>query len=518
MMLRKTFKISIGYILPALFLFTQAASADSDGDGIGDGVDNCPTTYNPSQLDADMDGIGNVCDPANTCSGETVVLGAAHDNVDRNTYCAAEASIETTTGNSVAPTGQFVMSSPSITINKEFFVEDGGVLEAGPNQVAPCIQLELYPDVDGDGYGDKNASYLLACPGEEPPGYVENNLDCDDGSADINPDADELCDGVDNNCNQEVDENPIDGITYYLDADRDGYGGFGGTIEACGPPDGYADNQTDCNDANPDINPGATEVCDGLDNNCDTIVDNVLDPPLCSSQEGVCNGAVMICTGFGGWQDCDTPEYEESEESCDGLDNDCDGITDEETDSSCDDGNPCTTNVCDNGTCTNPPDDGAPCDTGDACTTGDVCIDGACMPGAPVVCDDSDPCIAASCDPGMGCVYNPAPGGTLCDDGDMCTMDDICDGSGTCVSGIPVVCDDGVNCTHDLCDGASGCFSTPDDSLCGIGGLDSECASAFCDGILDCGIETAVFDGNLCNLGGGPGTGVCSAGLCVPPE
>ncbi len=97
------------------------------------------------------------------------------------------------------------------------------------------------------------------------------NTDCDDTHASFHPGAAEICDGLDNNCNGEIDEGVK--TTFYRDADGDGYGNAAITTQACSAPSGYVNNNTDCNDANAAINPGATEVCDGLDNNCNGTID-----------------------------------------------------------------------------------------------------------------------------------------------------------------------------------------------------------------------------------------------------
>jgi hypothetical protein len=82
----------------------------------------------------------------------------------------------------------------------------------------------------------------------------------------------DVCDGKDNNCNGIIDEGgPRYYVTYYRDADGDGYGTASDTkISNCTPPAGYVKDNTDCNDANAAINPGATEVCGNqIDDNCD---------------------------------------------------------------------------------------------------------------------------------------------------------------------------------------------------------------------------------------------------------
>ncbi len=77
---------------------------------------------------------------------------------------------------------------------------------------------------------------------------------------------------------------------------------------------------------------GATELCNGLDDDCDQAVDEDLVPPAASLQQGVCQGAVQRCGGADGWLEPDyaeRPDYEVEETRCDGLDNDCDGEIDE---------------------------------------------------------------------------------------------------------------------------------------------------------------------------------------------
>lgn len=109
-------------------------------------------------------------------------------------------------------------------------------------------------DVDGDGY----------TVGE----------DCDDGDAAINPGATETCDGVDNDCDGEIDEDVSS--TYYQDADNDGFGDSGTSMMACEAMDGYVPVDGDCQDSDATIYPDAEELCDGLDNDCNDIIDDGL--------------------------------------------------------------------------------------------------------------------------------------------------------------------------------------------------------------------------------------------------
>ncbi|MEA3325288.1 MAG: putative metal-binding motif-containing protein, partial [Euryarchaeota archaeon] len=118
------------------------------------------------------------------------------------------------------------------------------------------VMTTYYGDADGDGYGDpENTTDAYSAP----TGYVTDNTDCDDTNADVNPGATEVCNGIDDNCDGQIDEGVM--TTYYGDADGDGYGDPENATEACSAPDGYVTDNTDCDDTNADVNPGATEVC-----------------------------------------------------------------------------------------------------------------------------------------------------------------------------------------------------------------------------------------------------------------
>ncbi len=306
-------------------------------------------------------------------------------------------------------------------------------------------------DADGDGDGDACDN----CPSDANPDQSDADGDgdgdaCDNCPSDANPDqSDADGDGDGDAC----DNCPVVANPSQEDADGDEFG------DAC-----------DCRPNDPAVHPGAAEVCNGIDDDCDATVDNGGDA-LCDDGDGCTDD---ICAGASG---CSNPN---NTSPCDDSDactvNDvCNGGICAGTSIVCDDGNVCTNDACVNGACsfTN---NTLPCDDSDACTATDVCSGGICA-GTPIVCDDGNPCTDDACVNGA-CSFtnNTMP----CDDSDACTATDVCSG-GIC-AGTPIVCDDGNVCTDDAC-------------------VNGTCS--FTNNTLPCD------DGNSCTTGD-----VCSAGLC----
>ncbi len=161
-------------------------------------------------------------------------------------------------------------------------------------------------------------------------------------------------------------------------------------------------------------------------------------------------------------------------------------------------GSICLSPSCDptTGKCSFSPDhEGLLCDDGDACSSGSQCEQGSCAGGTPVNCNDGNPCTDDSCDPDTGCGYslNSLP----CNDGDACTTGDTCNG-GQCAGGNLLDCNDKNPCTDDSCDPKSGCKHIPNQAACDDG---SACSvgDACTGGQCIPGAPLVCDDGNVCN-------------------
>jgi hypothetical protein len=213
--------------------------------------------------DLDGDGFGNPLDSIEVC---TPSVGYVSDNSDCND---ADSLINPQTvwyadvdGDGV---GDGMDSIVGCTAPTGYVLTGGDCNDGDSTILGPQM---YYTDADNDGYGDANTSGLSFCssPGF---GFVTNNGDCDDAEPSINPGATEICDGLDNDCQN----GPDDGLifaTYYEDLDDDNFGSST-SVTLCEPPlSGYSLLTGDCDDNNPLINPDAVEVLNnGVDENCD---------------------------------------------------------------------------------------------------------------------------------------------------------------------------------------------------------------------------------------------------------
>ena len=304
-----------------------------------------------------------------------------------------------------------------------------------------------YADTDNDGFGDANAP-TNACI--QPVGYVSNDLDCDDTDFDVKPTGTEVCNGIDDDCDGQIDEFATDALTWYRDADGDGFGDLNDIEVSCTQPQGYVSDDSDCDDTdasiNPNtvwyadvdqdgfgngnnsltgcdlsnagyvlnagdcndnagtINPNAAEICDGFDNDCDGSIDEDFD---------LDGDGVTTCAG-----DCDDSDasvYPGAPEVCDGIDNDCDGVVDTPDCNDQDgDGVPDSSDNCP--TTPNAGQADGDCDgVGDVCDQWDGCDDSLDSDGDGTPdCVDLDEMANWECHPNGKKVYICHNGNTLC--------------------------------------------------------------------------------------------------------
>jgi hypothetical protein len=193
----------------------------------------------------------------------------------------------------------------------------------------------FYEDADGDGYGDPG-SVIDAC--SAPEGYVTSASDCDDANPEVYPSARELCDEIDNDCDGEIDEE--DAYPWYRDADGDGYGDAGDEVVDCLEPEGYVEEPGDCDDADAAVNPGAEEVCNEIDDDCDGSVDEDVLSVFYADGDGDGFGGTdsteVACEAPSGYvdnvDDCDDADpavNPDAQEVCNEIDDDCDGAVDD---------------------------------------------------------------------------------------------------------------------------------------------------------------------------------------------
>lgn len=267
---------------------------DSDGDGVGDGKDNCVDIENADQTDSDGDGNGDLCD---LCWGED----STYDG-DGDGYCA----------------------------DLDCDDWDDTVLPGAPEL---CDGMdndcdEVLPDDETDPDGDGFILCTIDAGGWDGDEAVIGGEDCAVDEATIYPGAPELCDGQANDClgsmgADEVDKDSDGRVVCTLDE-----GGWDGEGDIVGGDD--------CDDTEPSVFPGAVELCDGLDNDCDTLL-------LETEADGDGDGYAPCETAAGGWDgsgdviggdDCDDadPEINPGVEEVwyDGIDQDCDGRDDDQ--------------------------------------------------------------------------------------------------------------------------------------------------------------------------------------------
>ena len=287
--------------------------ADDDCDGMVD-----EGTLITFYQDADIDGFGNAASTTMACIAP---MGYVSNNTDCN-----DNNI------SIHPQAQEICDSENTDEDCDGLSDDGDNSTLG--------QLTWYQDLDSDTYGNPN---LTDSKCDQPSGYVHNDDDCNDNNENINPEALEICDGLDNDCDGLKDgEDPsVGGIIpiWFADSDNDEYGDVLVDSFSCNQPVGFVSNNLDCNDALDSVNPNVTESCNEIDDDCDGIIDEGTLLTFYQDSDGDNYGNILIDTMacqspinfVANSNDCNDMQAAinpAAQEICNGIDDDCDNLID----------------------------------------------------------------------------------------------------------------------------------------------------------------------------------------------
>ena len=299
----------------------NACEDDTDGDLVPDADDNCPLHFNPGQVDCDNDGVGAACDEDDDADGVGQVddnclclFNPAQDDLDQDgqgDLCDTDLDGDGIANGLDNCEELFNPGQGDLDLDGEgdpCDVDDDGDKVADFEDNCPLVNNLDQADLDKDDLGD-------VCDDDDDGDGDPDVLDCSPLDAAVSHLAEEVCDGLDNNCNNEIDEgNPdtdLDGFKDCVDEDDDGDG----------DPD-----LTDCESLNPAIHGAAEELCNGTDDNCNQQADEGFGVLTCGA--GQCLHSVEECKD-GALQFCN-PYEGAGPEVCDGTDNDCDGLVDED--------------------------------------------------------------------------------------------------------------------------------------------------------------------------------------------
>ncbi len=335
---------------------------DRDGDTVPDACDVCPDTSDPTQVDADLDGRGAACD----CDD----LAPAHQDLERwyddrdrdgdgdplSYTVACVPPLDTVLTSGDCDDRDPTRSSLATEVCNG--VDDN--CANGADEPGSVGETVSWPDDDLDTYGADEAP-VSSCV--VPAGNVLQAGDCDDLDGAIHPGVLEFCDGVDEDCDGEIDLGAVDGYFVYTDLDEDGHGDPRDPLRLCTLPQGYALVGDDCDDTDPTVFSGSTWYADRDGDelgdsgsgqfSCAPVPNRVLDGSDCDDTDpnlpttlwpdtdGDAHGdelaaPVSGCPGAGlssDALDCDDGDDQVSPdgvEVCNDVDDDCDDAVDDD--------------------------------------------------------------------------------------------------------------------------------------------------------------------------------------------
>ena len=314
----------------------DCVDSDDDGDAVADLVDNCPVTANPEQTDADGDGKGDACDADKDEDGDPDLTDCAPLDPAVHHGAAEECNGADENCNGIIDEGNPDTDGDGVADCLDTDDDGDGVADTADS--CPLVKNPEQTDVDQDGAGD-------ACDSDDDGDGDPDALDCAPLDPAVSHKATEVCNGKDDDCDSLVDEADAVGCqAYFFDDDGDGHGLDGVQKCLCGAEPPYsAAEPGDCNDKNPQVFPGADEVCNLKDDDCDESVDEgaaigCQDAYADGDGDGYgAGGASCVCPGAGGFApvagDCadDAAQVHPGAlEKCNGgVDDDCNELADE---------------------------------------------------------------------------------------------------------------------------------------------------------------------------------------------